>query len=377
MGKKLIIIIVLMVVNLLYSQSQAVRQRVRSLPTGYDTTGIHRVVYDKHQPTARFLTETSIGSYYSYVSPNTYFTWYVDVGNFQTSPPWSRGDTVISFGSWDSAFAKSPGTYSTNPNHTGFYWLFCDTLFASSPYLTFTPEDTLRPMPQPVASQLGSPTYNVEIKIPNPRETRRGDGSYCGGYHVLGYWLWADTTALGTPSTFNKEVGFFPVTGAPGDTTNCSHSPIIYRDQDLVRWAYKIVSVPDTHPGSRQISQGYTTYYSSQNSGSIVVTNPFNVEEKSQELKPENSQLEISPNPFKNATGIKFQIPNPNDQTKLNIYDITGKLVKSFSLSTHYSLLATSVEWNGTDDVGRKLPAGVYFVRLSDYKETKTVVLLK
>jgi len=63
----------------------------------------------------------------------------------------------------------------------------------------------------------------------------------------------------------------------------------------------------------------------------------------------------------------------------IKIYDISGRVVKSFNLATCYSLLATSVVWDGKDDSGRKLPVGVYFVRLEtgDFKQIEKVILLK
>jgi len=89
--------------------------------------------------------------------------------------------------------------------------------------------------------------------------------------------------------------------------------------------------------------------------------------------------LAVYPNPFNKNLTIKFQIPNPKAQTSIKIYDTSGRLVKDFSLATCYSLLPTSVEWNGTDDLGRKVPAGVYFVRFNvgDYKRVEKVVLLR
>ncbi len=120
--------------------------------------------------------------------------------------------------------------------------------------------------------------------------------------------------------------------------------------------------------------------------------------------------LEIYPNPFKNHLMIKFQIPNHNNQTNFNyqipnnseirnsqseiefslstrysllatlrIYEATGRLVKSFLLPTSYFLLPTSLEWDGCDDSGRRLPAGVYFVRLDlgDFKQVEKAILLR
>jgi len=94
-------------------------------------------------------------------------------------------------------------------------------------------------------------------------------------------------------------------------------------------------------------------------------------------------KLILSPNPFRNTLSIKFQIPirlrRTKSQTTLKIYDATGRLIRCFSLTTDYCLLSTSVEWNGADDSGRKLPAGVYFVefKYGNNREIKKAVLLK
>lgn len=69
------------------------------------------------------------------------------------------------------------------------------------------------------------------------------------------------------------------------------------------------------------------------------------------EVQNENKIL-IFPNPFENLTTISFIA----DKTKnIFISDISGKRVKTFSLSNTQSVI-----WNGTDDKGRKVPAGLY-----------------
>jgi len=69
----------------------------------------------------------------------------------------------------------------------------------------------------------------------------------------------------------------------------------------------------------------------------------------------------------------------------LNIYDVTGRLVKNFSLPTSDFPLPTSIVWHGEDNKGRQVSCGVYFIRLvidairgtEDYKKTKKAILLK
>ncbi len=94
----------------------------------------------------------------------------------------------------------------------------------------------------------------------------------------------------------------------------------------------------------------------------------------------------IAPNPFRKHLVIKFQIPSTKSQTnykfqipnsKLRIYDATGRLVKQFNHLTNYQF--NYVLWSGDDDLGRRLPAGVYFVRfeVDNFKQVEKAVLLR
>ncbi|MGQ9533975.1 MAG: golvesin C-terminal-like domain-containing protein [bacterium] len=89
------------------------------------------------------------------------------------------------------------------------------------------------------------------------------------------------------------------------------------------------------------------------------------------EIKWQTYKLEIFPNPFKNFTNIRFPT-NPKSSVSVKIYNATGRLVKSFNQ-------ASSIVWNGDDDLGRNLPAGIYFIRLEmdNYRQVKKVMLLR
>jgi len=94
-------------------------------------------------------------------------------------------------------------------------------------------------------------------------------------------------------------------------------------------------------------------------------------------------RLVIYPNPFRNHFVIKFQIPNPKFQIEtvgqgfsLAIYDATGRLVKQFNHLTIQPF--NQVVWDGTDDHGYKLPAGIYFCELrcgAERKIKKVIVI--
>ncbi|MCK4453451.1 T9SS type A sorting domain-containing protein, partial [candidate division WOR-3 bacterium] len=108
------------------------------------------------------------------------------------------------------------------------------------------------------------------------------------------------------------------------------------------------------------------------------------VEESNTYYSKAVAKLTINPNPFREITTIKFQVPTLNQvqgksQTSLKIYDVTGKLVKNFSRLTLDAQRPTLLCWNGTDIDGQSLSQGIYFVQLKNKTETLTekVVLMK
>ncbi|GAI35508.1 unnamed protein product, partial [marine sediment metagenome] len=208
-----IVIITILFTTLVFAQRtpHPLRQLVRNWPVDYDETGVKWMIYDLYHAETHWLDQDTAGAYTLYSSSQNYLRWTAECANF---PNWHDGDTIIAFGSWDSAYATSSPPYGSNPNHTGFYWLFSDTIDELLDPQTWLPADTLRVLPKPIATQTGGPTGNINISISNPAETRRGDQTE---YDVMGYWIWADTTSgthhatAGRPDYFDLEVGFFSV----------------------------------------------------------------------------------------------------------------------------------------------------------------------
>ncbi len=354
------------------AEPKTISQVVRNWPGSYDATGAHWFTYDLADCENRVNTEASYDCYTSHV-PGL-ILWSSQMANFGDFPSWGRGDNILSFGSWDSAYAASPGTYGDNINHTGFYWLFTDTLTTEDPQEWR--DDTLRPLPKPIASQVGGTTGDILISITNPAETR-----YTGQtvYDVMGYWIWADTTSgthhdtAGRPDYFDLKVGFFSVDGDPGEITICTHSVSIYRGEQTVYWAYKLVARPDTVDDPEEI-MGYSTYYFSQNSDPLVI---IGIEENTN-LKPGCMQLEISPNPFTDRTDITYSMGQGVKSTELKIFDVSGQLIRDFPIDLcNHNKSVKSVRWYGTDESGKLLPSGVYFVQAKggDLNLTKKVIL--
>ncbi|MGB3480552.1 MAG: T9SS type A sorting domain-containing protein, partial [bacterium] len=88
--------------------------------------------------------------------------------------------------------------------------------------------------------------------------------------------------------------------------------------------------------------------------------------------------IKIYPNPARRKVTMEFS-GFTMEEMKVNIYDVSGRLVKKFSEVLSRPLEPTCITWDGTDEHGDKLPNGVYFLKLKgeNYDETEKVILLR
>jgi flagellar hook assembly protein FlgD len=78
------------------------------------------------------------------------------------------------------------------------------------------------------------------------------------------------------------------------------------------------------------------------------------------------------PNPFSTSTDIYFQHnkPNQNLDVMLRIYSITGVLVKKFEETyTDNGYRIGPINWNGKDEFGGQIRAGMYIAKLDVYSD--------
>ncbi|MDE3057417.1 MAG: T9SS type A sorting domain-containing protein [Bacteroidota bacterium] len=84
---------------------------------------------------------------------------------------------------------------------------------------------------------------------------------------------------------------------------------------------------------------------------------------KPNNVMPARFELEQNyPNPFSSSTEISYKLDQPS-QIKVTIFDILGRKIKSFAAGIQTSGVH-GMMWDGTDDAGKKVAAGVYFYRL-------------
>lgn len=87
--------------------------------------------------------------------------------------------------------------------------------------------------------------------------------------------------------------------------------------------------------------------------------------------------LGAHPNPFRDATSLQFSFSNP-EVVSVKVYDVRGSLMKTL-IRDEPRAGVWRVTWNGTNEAGREVAAGVYFIRTvtRSFKTSAKVVRLR
>jgi len=80
-------------------------------------------------------------------------------------------------------------------------------------------------------------------------------------------------------------------------------------------------------------------------------------------MTPISYAFSIYPNPFAKQTRVDYAIPEPTS-VEVKIYDVTGKLIKTL-MNKKLEPSYYQIDWHGKDNIGRKVAAGVYFIRMN------------
>jgi len=90
---------------------------------------------------------------------------------------------------------------------------------------------------------------------------------------------------------------------------------------------------------------------------------------------PENQVIIRNyPNPFNNSTTISYEIPIAG-QVRIEIFDLTGKLVKQFE-NEHKNPGEFNVRWNGQNDSDQGMASGIYVCSLKTGQTRRNIKLL-
>jgi hypothetical protein len=126
------------------------------------------------------------------------------------------------------------------------------------------------------------------------------------------------------------------------------------------------------------MEMGIHDYYTMLNYLDIEAQVPSGVDNDTPRSGTRHLLHHAVPNPFNPATRLAFTLAG-NAEAALRVYDLAGRLVKTLLDEAPLEAGRHEVTWDGTDDRGRAVAAGMYLYRLQAgaFSETKMVALVK
>ena len=95
------------------------------------------------------------------------------------------------------------------------------------------------------------------------------------------------------------------------------------------------------------------------------------------QVLPESRMLMCTPNPFSSQTSVGFTLSGQSD-VNVGVFDVNGRLVRNL---VRGSLVGGphTLHWNGRDDAGRTVNAGVYYLRMTSAaaRQSRAVILMR
>jgi hypothetical protein len=146
----------------------------------------------------------------------------------------------------------------------------------------------------------------------------------------------------------------------PDEPHDCS-TGLFWQETQLNNYYYR-VQFTDTHGNISEMSD------------EIGLLNLTGVET----LPNQYALHQCSPNPFNPSTTIKFSLPE-SSPVSLVIYDVSGRLVRTLIGGQVIEAGERSSQWNGLDNSGRQVSAGVYFAKVSagEFTDVRRMALVK
>jgi len=151
----------------------------------------------------------------------------------------------------------------------------------------------------------------------------------------------------------DKEVGLFNLINAPNEQTHVSIPINMSGKEADITFVIRAI--------------GHDNMIISQQTSKMTVHNI-----------PEQFALHHNyPNPFNPVTTIQYDIP-VDAEVILVVYDIVGRHVKTL-IHANQTAGYKSIRWNGMNDLGQSVSAGMYFYHLQaiGYSKVRKMVLLK
>jgi hypothetical protein len=87
--------------------------------------------------------------------------------------------------------------------------------------------------------------------------------------------------------------------------------------------------------------------------------------------------IAVYPNPFTKLTTVSCSIEHRAESMELNIYDATGRLVRSLHSAMPHAPCTMQISWDGRDGYGNAAAPGVYFIKDASGVQLQKVVKLR
>ncbi|MBN2379907.1 T9SS type A sorting domain-containing protein [candidate division WOR-3 bacterium] len=131
----------------------------------------------------------------------------------------------------------------------------------------------------------------------------------------------------------------------------------------------------DIYPGdSIPVGVARIVVYEGQSSGGLYSAG---IVEKPIPLPLRFALYQNFPNPFGSSTTIRYALPRACE-VNLSVFDVSGRRVRLLHKGKQEAGFH-ELQWQGNDDIGRKLSSGVYFMRFEaeGFEDSKKMVLIK
>jgi hypothetical protein len=159
--------------------------------------------------------------------------------------------------------------------------------------------------------------------------------------------------------------------------TGSTNSGVFYTN-DLINWIDFSIGLESYNYSVNQLV--VTDYYLYKTGGTFETYQIPLSDLGTQPEKEKPTQFKIIqnyPNPFNPITTIKYDLPKATN-VNISIYDMMGKEVKNL-INTNQNSGDMSVIWNGTNNNGEEVSAGMYFyiIKTNTLNQTRKMILLK
>ena len=104
----------------------------------------------------------------------------------------------------------------------------------------------------------------------------------------------------------------------------------------------------------------------------VIYKSKYQGKEEKVTVKGYENTVKVGPNPFTQTTEIKYRLTaNSLQLTAIKVYDLSGRLVKTL-LNKHQKSGYYTITWDGTNNAGKRVSSGIYFICLDAGKWTAT-----